>query len=263
GLKPDLIWRTSNGRAHINRSAQSKSGKFEPCKEAPLASLRTLITESRMAVPDHLPPMAAGVFGYLGYDMVRLMEELPSPNPDPIRIPDAVLMRPTLVVVFDAVKDTITVITPVRPQPRVTAKTALARATEQLSAIVDALDRTLDKSASAIDAGPLAVTPASNTTPAEYEAMVLKAKEYILAGDIFQVVLSQRFEAPFRLPPFALYRALRRVNPSPYLYYLDFGDFAVTGSSPEILVKVKNGVVTIRPIAGTRSRGATPHEDKG
>jgi len=226
-----------------------------------LAALRALIAESRIALPDGLPPMAAGIFGYLGYDMVRLMEELPAPRPDPIGIPDAVLMRPTLVVVFDSVKDTITVVTPVRPQPQVSAQAALARARERLAAVVDALDRPLDKTA-APDPGPFAVSPISNTTPADYQAMVRKAKDYILTGDIFQVVLSQRFEAPFTLPPFALYRALRRVNPSPYLYFLDYGDFAVAGSSPEILVKVKSGVVTIRPIAGTRPRGATPHEDK-
>jgi anthranilate synthase component I len=111
-------------------------------------------------------------------------------------------------------------------------------------------------------AGPLAVPMRSNTQVAEYEAMVLRAKEYIGAGDIFQVVLSQRFEAPFTLPPFALYRALRRVNPAPFLFFLDYGSFAVAGSSPEILVRVRDGVVTIRPIAGTRPRGPTPHEDK-
>ena len=262
GLKPDLIWRTDGARAEINRAAQNKSGAFVRCKEPPLAALRSLISESRMTLPDSLPPMAAGVFGYLGYDIVRQLEELPAPNPDPIGIPDAILLRPTIVVVFDAVKDTITVVTPVRPQPRISAKIALARASERLAAVIDALDRPLNKAAAAFDPGPLAVAATSNTTPAQYKAMVLKAKEYIRAGDIFQVVLSQRFEAPFKLPPFSLYRALRRVNPSPYLYFLDYGDFAVTGSSPEILVKLKNGVVTIRPIAGTRPRGQTPHEDK-
>jgi anthranilate synthase component 1 len=206
--------------------------------------------------------MAAGVFGYLGYDTVRLMEELPEPNPDPIGIPEAVLIRPTLIVVFDAVKDSITVVTPVRPQKDVSAKVALARAEERLSAVVDALDRHLDKAVSAVDTGPLDVEPKSNTTAAEYRAMVLKAKEYILAGDIFQVVLSQRFEAPFKLPPFSLYRALRRVNPAPFLYFLDFGGYAVAGSSPEILVRMRDDTVTIRPIAGTRPRGATPHQDK-
>jgi anthranilate synthase component 1 len=171
-------------------------------------------------------------------------------------------VRPTIIVVFDAVKDSITVVTPVRAEAGVDAKTALNRAIERLSGVVDALDRPLDKSLAEYDEGPLDVPPKSNTTAAEYRAMVLKAKDYIAAGDAFQIVLAQRFEAPFTLPPFSLYRALRRTNPSPYLYFLDFGAFAVAGSSPEILVKVAGDKVTIRPIAGTRARGATPHEDK-
>jgi anthranilate synthase component 1 len=262
GIEPDLIWRTNGATAEINRSARLQPDAFVPCPEPPLTALRALIADSRIELPDSLPPMAAGVFGYLGYDMVRLMEELPQPNPDPIGIPDAVLLRPTLIVVFDAVKDSITVVTPVRPEHGVDAKDALARATERLSAIVDALDRPLDKSLAEYDEGPIEVPPQSNTTADEYKAMVLKAKEYIAAGDAFQIVLAQRFEAPFTLPPFSLYRALRRTNPSPYLYFLDFGSFAVAGSSPEILVKVSGEVVTIRPIAGTRARGNTPHEDK-
>ncbi len=261
GLEPDLTWRTIAGRAEVDRTPR-RDGTFTPCNEPPLAALRALIAESRIELPDTLPPMAAGIFGYLGYDMVRLMEELPQPNPDPIGIPDAILMRPTIVVVFDAVTDMLTVVTPVRPEKGVTAKAALARAGERLSAIVDALDRPLDHSAANGRAGPIAVLPSSNTTPAEYERMVRAAKEYIAAGDIFQVVLSQRFEAPFELPPFSLYRALRRTNPSPYLYFLDLGEFAVAGSSPEILVKVSGGTVTIRPIAGTRPRGVSPHEDE-
>jgi anthranilate synthase component 1 len=262
GIEPDLIWRTNGARAEINRTARAKADAFVPCPEPPLKALRTLIAESRIDLPDSLPLMAAGVFGYLGYDMVRLMEELPPPNPDPIGIPDAVLVRPTIIVVFDAVKDSITVVTPVRPEKGIDAKTALTRAVERLSGIVASLDRPLDMSLAEIDEGPLEVPPKSNTTPDEYKAMVLKAKDYITAGDAFQIVLAQRFEAPFTLPPFSLYRALRRTNPSPYLYFLDFGSFAVAGSSPEILVKVAGDVVTIRPIAGTRPRGATPHEDK-
>jgi anthranilate synthase component 1 len=262
GLDPDLIWRANGTHAEINRSARHKPDAFTACPQPPLQALRALIAESRIALPEGLPPMAAGLFGYLGYDTVRLMEELPPPNPDPIGIPDAVMVRPTLIVVFDAVKDSITVVTPVRPQPGVDAKAALARATERLLGVVDSLDRPLDKSIADADPDTLDVSASSNTTPDEYRAMVLKAKEYIAAGDIFQVVLSQRFEAPFPLPPFALYRALRRTNPSPYLYFLNFGGFAVAGSSPEILVKVSGRVVTVRPIAGTRPRGETPHEDK-
>jgi anthranilate synthase component 1 len=262
GLEPDLIWRTNGTRAEVNRAARGKPDAFTPCPQPPLDALRALIAESRIALPESLPPMAAGLFGYLGYDMVRLMEELPLPNPDPIGIPDAIMVRPTVVIVFDAVKDSITVVTPVRPDPAVTAAAAFTRASERLSAIVDALDRPLDKESVGNPAGPLNVPPTSNTSPEDFHAMVARAKEYIAAGDIFQVVLSQRFEAPFALSPFSLYRALRRVNPAPFLFFLDFGAFAVAGSSPEILVRVRDGVVTVRPIAGTMPRGDTPHEDK-
>jgi anthranilate synthase component 1 len=270
GLEPDLIFRVSGRNAAFNRNPKADPQDFTAAEEPPLTALRAFIQESRIALPDQLPPMAAGVFGYLGYDIVRLIEDsLPAPGADPIGIPDAILVRPTVVIVFDSVEDTITIVTPVRPHKRVSAKQALTRARERLSEIVDALDRPLEKAAppplhadGEIDAGPLEVAPRSNTTPAEFKDVVLRAKEYIAAGDIFQVVLSQRFEAPFALPPFALYRALRRVNPSPYLFFLDFGAFAIAGSSPEILVKTSGGTVTIRPIAGTRRRGATPHEDK-
>jgi len=271
GLQPDVIFRIWGDRAEINRAPLADSTGFVPADAPPLPALRALIAESRIALPDNLPPMAAGVFGYLGYDTVRLMEDLPAARPDPIGIPDAILVRPTLVIAFDAVDDTITVVTPVRPQPGVGADAARADAAERLSKVVAAFDRPLDKSAvqderrSEAPSGAMAAVaavPRSNTAPDEFKSMVRRAKDYIVAGDIFQVVLSQRFEAPFVLPPFALYRALRRVNPSPYLFFLDFGAFAVAGSSPEILVKTNRGTVTIRPIAGTRPRGATPLQDK-
>jgi anthranilate synthase component I len=262
GLVPDLVWRANGAQAEINRSARSNPVAFAPCPQPPLDALRGLIAESRIALPPDLPPMAAGLFGYLGYDLVRQMEHLPAQKPVALDVPDAVMLRPTLIIVFDSVKDTVTIVTPVRPQVDVDAKAAFAHAGERLSAIVDSLGTPIEQAVRHDDGGQVDVAPHSNTTPAEYKDMVLRAKEYIAAGDIFQVVLSQRFEAPFALPPFALYRALRRTNPSPYLYYLNFGDFAVAGSSPEILVKVSGRTVTIRPIAGTRPRGATPHEDK-
>ncbi len=273
GLEPDVIFRSSGAVAEINRTPRNNPEAFVAAAALPLQALRALIAESRIALPDGLPPMAAGVFGYLGYDTARLMEDsLGPPPPDPIGIPEVVLLRPTVVIAFDAVKDTITVVTPVRPHAGVSAEAALAQATARLSAIVEALGRPLNKSSHALEASP-ALSPSvqagakkerarSNTAPEDYKRMVLRAKEYIAAGDIFQVVLSQRFEAPFALPPFALYRALRRVNPSPYLFFLDCGTFAVAGSSPEILVKTSGGTVTIRPLAGTRRRGATPNEDK-
>jgi anthranilate synthase component 1 len=206
--------------------------------------------------------MAAGIFGYIGYDMVRLMEDLPEPNPDTLGLPDGMMIRPTVMAIFDSVRDEVTVTSPVYFEKGISTKAAYARAQERISEVVDALDRPLDHLTSQDVETPPILAAGSNTTPQEYAGMIATAKDYITAGDIFQVVLSQRFEADFALPPFALYRSLRRVNPSPFLYYLDFDRFAVIGSSPEILVRVRDGKVSIRPIAGTRKRGETPSEDR-
>jgi anthranilate synthase component 1 len=265
GLEPDLIWRCHRGEASLCRPALGEVFLSDP--RPAFESLRALLDES--AIPQtgdlaggDLPPMAAGVFGYLGYDMVRLMERLPEPKDTGTGVPDAILTRPTLMVVFDSVRDEIHVVTPVRHQPGVSARAAHERALERLDAVVRALEGPLPPDA-AIDIAALP-EPAivSNTTEAQFHAMVATAQDYIRAGDIFQVVLSQRFEAPFQLPPFALYRALRRVNPAPFLCYLDFAEFQIVCSSPEILVRLRDDTVTIRPIAGTRRRGATPAEDE-
>ncbi|MDQ0327294.1 anthranilate synthase component 1 [Rhodopseudomonas julia] len=259
GLQPDLIFRAEGSQAAIARAPDLED--FVPLDEPPLQALRTLLAESRVDVPEGLPSMGAGVFGYLGYDMVRQMERLPNVPPDSLNLPDAVLMRPQAVVVFDAVKDELTVVTPVRPTQGVAARAAYETAVNLLTEIVDALDRPLERGVETADV-PLASETTSNTTPEAYKEKVRRAKEYIAAGDIFQVVLSQRFETAFPLPAFSLYRALRRVNPAPFLYFLDFGGFSIVGSSPEILVRARAGKVTIRPIAGTRPRGATSAEDK-
>jgi anthranilate synthase component 1 len=165
-------------------------------------------------------------------------------------------------VVFDAVKDEMIVVTPVYPQADIDAHSAYAAAVERLRRVVAALDEPLPHATRMSGVALALPEPVSNTTPEEFMAMVERAKEYIAAGDIFQVVLAQRYAAPFTLPSFSLYRALRRTNPSPFLFHLDFGAFALVGSSPEILVRVRDGEVTIRPLAGTRRRGATPEEDK-
>jgi anthranilate synthase component 1 len=261
GCEPDLIWRANGDRAELNRAPQANPDAFGPSPLPALASLRALLTESAIMLPHELPPMAAGIFGYMGYDTVRLIEHLPTRKPDPLQLPDSILVRPTLIVIFDSVKDEMTVVTPVRLAPGVSAKAAYARAADRLNVVIDRLDQPLPH-AGELDADAAHPEPEATTAPDAYMVKVARAKEYIAAGDIFQVVLSQRFEAPFALPSFALYRALRRVNPSPFLYYLNFGGFAVVGSSPEILVRVRGGKVTIRPIAGTRPRGATPDEDK-
>jgi anthranilate synthase component 1 len=206
--------------------------------------------------------MAAGLFGYLGYDMVRAMERLAPARPSPVDEPDAILVRPQIVVVFDSLKDEIAIVRTVRPAAPGPGPEAFEAARDAVEATMAHLDAPLAGS-DMRHPGPAELpAPVSNLAPGRYEAMVARAKEYILAGDIFQVVLSQRYEAPFPLPASQLYRALRRTNPAPFLCFLDFERFQIVCSSPEILVRVRDGRVTVRPIAGTRPRGATPEADR-
>jgi anthranilate synthase component 1 len=261
GLAPDLIWRCRGGRPEINRHARSAPYAFTADDRPALDSLRALTGETRLEVPEGLPPMAGGLVGYLGYDMVRQMEKLPEKNQSSIDVPEAVMVRPTLFVIFDNVTDLLTLVAPVYPRAGVTAAQAWEAAQGAIAEAEAALARPLPLAAPAVSLPPLPA-PASNFTKAEFMAAVERAKDYIFAGDVFQVVPSQRFSVPFALPPFALYRALRRINPAPFLFHLDFGGFSIVGSSPEILVRLRDGTVTIRPLAGTRRRGATHDEDQ-
>jgi anthranilate synthase component 1 len=260
GLKPDLIWRCFGDRAEINRAARQDRTAFEPLPGGALDRLRELIGQSRIALPQELPPMAAGLFGFMGYDMVRMMERLPTANPDRLGIPDAVFVRPTVMAIFDNIEDRVAIVTPVWPSAELGARAAYDLARERLADVVAEFDRGLPHRSDWRSASTLP-EPSSNVSQARYHEMVEQAKEYIRAGDVFQVVPSQRFSLPFDLPPFALYRALRRLNPSPFLFFLDFDGFALVGSSPEILVRLRDGTVVIRPLAGTRRRGATRAED--
>ena len=282
GRDPDLIWRCRGNRAEIARPAPFGDGRFAPCpiaeRDGTLASLRAIVDGSRIDLPPGLPPMSAGLVGYMGYDTIRLVERLPDNNPDVLGVPDGMFMRPTVIAVFDTLEDRLTLVTPVWPVqgepdtagpgaagPGATGPGAAGPGAAAYAAARVRLEAAVADFFQVVPRGGLPVTPAaeplSNIDRAGYHAIVEKAKEYIFAGDIFQVVPSQRFRVPFTLPPFALYRALRRLNPSPFLFFLDFGGFAVVGSSPEIMVRLRNGRVTIRPIAGTRRRGATPEED--
>ena len=262
GLDPDAVWRCTGARAELNRDAATDADAFDAMEGAPLDALRSFLAESAISMPAGLPPMSAGVFGYLGYDMVRHMERLASAKPDPIGVPEAHLIRPTVLVVFDSVRDEMIVVTPVRPRSGVSARQAAEAATGRLDRIIGELEAPLAHPSAPAHPSLLAERPVSNTPTPDYLRMVERAQDYIRAGDVFQVVLSQRFSGPFALPPFALYRALRRINPAPYLSFLDFGDFQICCSSPEILVRVRDGIVTIRPIAGTRRRGTSPAEDE-
>jgi anthranilate synthase component 1 len=260
GTQPDVILKVEAGQALINRAAQLNDASFEPLSDLPLDALRNLVADSKIEVPAGLPPQSAGVYGFLGYEMVRYMEVLPNSNPDDLKTPESILMRPSLLAIFDTLKDELYLTAPVYVRAGVTARQAYEAAEARIDDAIARLGRALPPTPALPDLESIAVT--SNTSKDEYFAMVARAKDYITAGDIFQVVLSQRFSADFSLPPTALYRALRRTNPSPYMYFLDFGDFAVAGSSPEILVRVQDGEVTIRPIAGTRKRGSTPTRDQ-
>ncbi|MEO0370810.1 MAG: anthranilate synthase component I [Pseudomonadota bacterium] len=262
GMKPDLIWQCHGTSARVNRQAKIDAQSFETVKEDPLTALRNLIAESRIDLPTDLPAASAGLFGYLGYDMIRLVEHLPDVNPDPLGLPDAVMMRPSVVAVLDGVKGDVAVVSPAWVSSGLSARAAYAQAAERVVDAVRDLDRALPQTSRTLGEAEEDAAPVSNFTHAGYKAAVEKAKEYIKAGDIFQVVPSQRWAQSFRQPPFALYRSLRRTNPSPFMFYFNFGGFQVVGASPEILVRVFDKEVTIRPIAGTRPRGATPEEDR-
>jgi anthranilate synthase component 1 len=261
GLEPDLIWRCRDGKAELNRDAQAAPYAFVAEGASPLESLRRLVAECRLDVPEGLPPMCGGLVGYLGYDMVRQMERLPADKPDVMGVPEALLARPTLWAIFDNVTDLLTLAAPVYPRAGVSAAAAWELGQARLAAAEAALSRPVPLAAPPVALPPLE-EPKSNFTKPDFLAAVEKAKEYIAAGDAFQIVPSQRFSVPFALPPLALYRALRRISPAPFMFFLDFGGFSVIGSSPEILVRLRNNTVTIRPLAGTRRRGATHEEDQ-
>jgi len=262
GMKPDLIWRCRGETAEINRQARFDAEAFRPAPDAPLTSLRALIAESRIDLPEDLPAAAAGLFGYLGYDMIRLVEHLPDINPDPLGLPDAVLLRPSVVAVLDGVKGEVTVVSPAWTGDGLSARAAFAQAAERVMDAVRDLDRAPAQAERALGEAVEIGAPVSNFAKPDYLAAIETAKAYIRAGDIFQVVPSQRWRQTFPLPPFALYRALRRTNPSPFMFFFNFGGFQVIGASPEILVRVFGRQVTVRPIAGTRPRGATPEADR-
>ena len=262
GLNPDIIFKVVGDKAQINRNALNEPCKFIDCDAPPLISLRNLIHESSIPHSMSLPPMSAGVFGYLGYDMVRQMERLAPAKSDKIGAPDALLIRPTIMVVFDTVCDELYVVTPVRPASSMSAKEAHDSAYLRLNEIVTRLNGPLERQEDPAEGQITTQEAVSNTPTHHFLEMVEKAKEYIRAGDIFQVVLSQRFSAAFTLPAFSLYRALRRVNPAPFFCFLDFADFQIVCSSPEILVRAADGKVTIRPIAGTRWRSDSKEEDE-
>jgi anthranilate synthase component 1 len=261
GMNPDLIWECHGTTSRVNRSARFDDAAFTALDDDPLTALRALIAESRIDLPGDLPAASAGLFGYLGYDMIRLIEHLPDVNPDPLGLPDAMMLRPSVVAVLDGVKGDVILVAPAYVNSGLSARAAYAQAAERVMDAQRALERPMPSEARDLSEPATVAPPVSNFAHNAYLEAVEKAKDYIRAGDIFQVVPSQRWTQEFREPPFALYRSLRRTNPSPFMFFFNFGGFQVIGASPEILVRVFGKEVTIRPIAGTRPRGATPAED--
>ncbi len=261
GMKPDLIWECHGKTSRLNREARFDDDAFVEQEGDPLANLRALLAESKTDIPADLPAASSGLFGYLGYDMIRLVEHLPNVPEDTLKLPDAVMLRPTVVAVLDGVKGEVAVVAPAWAADGQSARAAYAQAAERVMDAVRDLERAMPQASRDLGEAQADAEPVSNFTRDGYKAAVETAKDYIRKGDIFQVVPSQRWAQPFRQPPFALYRSLRRTNPSPFMFYFNFGSFQVVGASPEILVRVFGKEVTIRPIAGTRPRGATPEED--
>jgi anthranilate synthase component 1 len=263
GFEPDLIFTAHGSNLSVNRC-----GVISETTGNPLDLLKTLADESALTLSEGLPPMVGGLFGFCGYEIVHFMEELPEMKPRAIDIPDAVFFRPSVMLIFDAVKDEIFIVCPIRPSGlsheghQTAAQEAYDNAVDCIASVASRLNKQLmgHKAYDGEASGKVDFTPA--TTQTQFYEKIDRAKEHIAAGDIFQVVLSQRFVADYYLPPFAFYRSLRHMNPSPFLFFLDMKDFVLAGSSPEILVRLRSGVVTIRPIAGTRKRGANEAEDK-
>ena len=259
GIDPDLVFRASGKTAEINAAWKHDRSEFEACTSDSLSELRALVQACRIDVPDGLPPALACLVGYFGYETIGLVEDLPRAPQSDLALPDMLFVRPTAILVFDSLTDELFCIAPIWSAEN--PQTAIERAGDRIDEVLRSLDRPAPRDPHESSLPEMALEPV--LAPDEYKQLALRAKEYITAGDIFQVVLAQRFTSPFPLPPFSLYRALRRVNPSPFLYFLDLPGFAVVGSSPEILVRVRDGEVTIRPIAGTRPRGANAEEDAG
>ncbi len=256
GFDPLLTFSSSRDRMELSRggSTEVRSGN-------PLQELRNLLASFRAHQSEFLPRFFGGLVGYLGYDMVRFMERLPDSH-EPLTLPDSSFMVPSTVLIHDSFRQKLHIVNCVEVHDDDDPLELYQQACSRIDAVAARLKEPIPYDF--VESSPVEhehrFTP--NMEEEHFQQMVEKAKEYILAGDIIQVVLSQRFHTKTKLSPFALYRALRHINPSPYLFYLQLGRVIQIGSSPEILVRLENGGIELRPIAGTRRRGETEAEDK-
>ncbi len=244
GARPDSVWHTTTPNADA------------------LAQLRDMLQRDKGVLPPNVPALCAGWFGFLGYDMLHCIEDLPPPAADPLNMPDAYLMRPSVLVVFDSVYEVLHISAPVYPHPNITAAQAYAHAQQRIEQVRARLHAPLPAAA---DVAPASAqppaAPQSNMTPPQYCAAVETCRAFIAAGDAFQIVPSQRLSVPYTRSALDFYRSLRRINPSPYMFCFITPNFSLIGASPEILVRIQGNTMTVRPIAGTRPRGTTPAHD--
>ncbi|MDH7568526.1 MAG: anthranilate synthase component I [Armatimonadota bacterium] len=262
GADPFLVFQSRGTEVTITEGERRSRRLLRP-GEDPLHLLKELLGRYRYVPDPALPPFSGGAVGYLSYDLVRFFEHLPQHAVDDLHLPDCQLVFTDTLLIFDHVKHKILALC--NAQVNGDPDTAYDAAVEKIDALTERLrsplppaDPAATRPTRAVPPGP----PVSNFTHPLFEKAVERAKEYIAAGDAIQVVLSQRFARPLAADPFDVYRALRSLNPSPYMYFLRYGDLHLVGSSPEVLVTEKGGTVTVRPIAGTRPRGESDEEDR-
>ena len=242
-------------------SVRHRDGRVEEHRAVdPLLFLRDVLAGYRVATVPGLPRFTGGLVGYVSYDAVRWIERLESPPPDDLGLPELLLLLVDTLVVFDNQTQKILILTHADVGSSPSIESALTRARERIEELAARLDGP-SQPLSVRTGEPQPADVASTMSPEQYQAAVAAAKEYIAAGDIIQVVLAQRFSRPCAAPPFDIYRCLRSINPSPYLYYLELGEHCVVGASPEVLVRLEDGTMMVRPIAGTHPRAATAAED--
>jgi anthranilate synthase component 1 len=255
GANPATIFKSKGTKIELVRDG--RLGMYESAD--PLGELRKLMAGYKPVHVDGIPEFHGGAVGYIAYDQERFFENLPDNNPDPLNLPDLYFMVTDTILIFDHVNNKLKIVSNAHVRGSVDA--AYNEAIRKIDDLQRTLRGPLVVSSEHVHSGEVDQEPKSNFSRDEFCAAVRKAKEYICAGDIFQVVLSQRFERPVYASPINLYRALRCINPSPYMTLVTYPDVTLIGSSPEVMTQVKNGTCMVRPIAGTRPRGATAEED--
>lgn len=264
GIKPDLIWECKNNVCTYKNI--NVSNKTQILKTNPLTSLIDLMKKNKIKMPHNIPSIATGLFGYMGYEMIQFFENVNLNKKNYLNLPDSIFIRPSITLVFDNVNDRLFV-SKLVCKSNLSPRKSFENAKNEITTVINKINKPISsKNFNSINKKReklrIFKNVKSNTNYAEFKKMVEKAKKYIFEGEIFQVVLSRVFKKKITTEPFSVYRALRYLNPSPYLFFMNFKDFSIVGSSPEILIKLENQKVTIRPIAGTRKRGKNELEDK-